>query len=101
MLSEYYAKPLYFVSDNKDAVGEIVSNIGRYASRYQEVCLQGMSCDSGAVVKNCTGNNIIVFKEKEQIKLYKEQNCVFIEAPFENQVLASDRLIFKLVGIQN
>lgn len=100
-LNDFYAKPLYFVLDNKDAAGEIIRNIGQYVLRSQEVCLDTMVCESRAVIKNCTGNNIIVFKEKDQIKLYKLENCVFIEAPFESQVLASDRLIFKLFNIQN
>jgi len=100
-INEFYNKPLYFVSGNQESIGEIMNNIGIYASRSQKVCLANMDCAEDLVVKNCTGNNIIIFKENEQIKLYKESDCIFIEAPSEQQVLATDRLIFKLAGVQN
>jgi len=103
--SNFYGKPLYFVSDNQQAKAELVYNIvnNDYALRAQGACLEGEPCEYETLpVKDCT-NNMIIFKElgiNEDIKIYKQDNCVFIEAPYDKQVLASNKLIFKLFGIQ-
>ncbi|MFA6023268.1 MAG: hypothetical protein WC781_04225 [Candidatus Pacearchaeota archaeon] len=97
--TEFNNKPLYFVSDNPSAQNEITYNIGRYALRTQNVCLQGTACEENLIVKNCS-NNIFVLKSSNQTKAYKQDNCVFIEGYYDEQQRMTDRVIFKFLGIQ-
>lgn len=101
-LEDYYNKPLYFVSGNPDALNEFMYNIRRYASRAQEVCLQGELCAGDFVEKNCS-SNIIMFKTNEdfeKVQILREDNCLFIEGKSEEMARASDRIVFKLLGVQ-
>ena len=98
-LEQIYGKPLYYVGENDRAIGELLHNIGRYAERYQEVCLEGRECLGNFVVKDCS-SNIIILEESNYIDIYEEDNCLFISAPYEKQVLASNRIIFKVLEIQ-
>ena len=100
-VNEISGKPLYYVKDSENAVSELLYNIGRYAQRYQEVCLEGEKCEKDLIEKSCA-DSIIVFKsvENQPIKIYKDNKCVFIEAPTAEQVKAADRLIFKSLNIQ-
>ncbi|MEK6891363.1 MAG: hypothetical protein AABX03_04470 [Nanoarchaeota archaeon] len=103
-LNELYNKPLYFVSSNPSASSEITQNLGRYASRYQETCLTSSGvklgeCDENTVEKTCA-DNIFVFKEANETKVERKDNCLFIESLYSEQVLISDRIIFKTLGIQ-
>jgi len=101
-LSDYSNKPLYFIPDEELAIKEILYNIGKFSLRYQEACLQGENCTGDFVEKNCS-SNMIIFKKidiLEQIKIYKEENCLFIEAPADEQLRASNKIIFSLLEIQ-
>ncbi len=103
-INNFYNKPLYYVISNPEAAGEIERNIGIYAERSQEICLQDaawQNCSSELVIKNCT-NNIFAFREElvNQTNIYKTDNCIFIEAQYEDQTKASDKVIFKLLGIE-
>jgi len=98
-IEDFYGEPLYFVADNKEAINELMYNIGRFAQRSQEVCLDKTECEDDFVVKNCS-DNIVVYRESKATNIYKQENCIFIEAPYDDQVIASDRLIFEVLGIQ-
>jgi hypothetical protein len=98
-LSNINGKPLYYVISNGNAVYEIENNLGRYASRSQEVCLAGEKCEQNLVIKSCS-DNIFAFKETNYTKIYKQGNCTIVEAPYSEQVKISDRLIFNALGIQ-
>lgn len=98
-LEQIYRKPLYYVGENDRAISELIHNLGRYAERYQEVCLEGRECPGNFVVKNCS-SNIIVLGESNYIDIYEDENCLFINAPYDKQVLASNRIIFKVLEIQ-
>ena len=104
-ISYIRGSPLYYVNGNEYAVNVILYNLGRYATRNpQEICLDGEECDGDLITKDCL-SNVVVFKEpindsSETIKIYKEENCIFIEATSAQQVRAADRLVFKLLGIQ-
>lgn len=100
-LSEFYGRPVYFILSNQEAASEILGTLGNYVSRVQtEVCLEGQECSSPNYVRKNCSNNIFIFRESEKINLYKQENCVFIEAPYNEQVKASDRIIFKILGVQ-
>jgi hypothetical protein len=99
-LDYFTGNVIYFVIDNPLAANEIVYNFNNYILRFQEVCLDKEEClDSSLVSKNCS-SKVIVFKESEELSIKKEENCVFILAPYERQIEASDRIIFKALGIQ-
>jgi hypothetical protein len=98
-INDFYNKPLFFVSDNQEASNEIISNIGRFALRYQDVCLQGRDCIGNLVAKNCS-ENIIIIQASEKANVYKKDNCIFIEGNYNDQKLLSDKLIFRTIGIQ-
>ena len=104
-INDFYNKPFYYVLSNTEASGEIERNIGIYAERTQEICLQGINwqnCTSEMAVKNCT-SNVFVFRETSQLNttnIYKQENCIFIEAEYPEQVKASDKVVFKILGVQ-
>jgi len=99
-ISEINGKPLYFFNSDASSLSEIVYNLGRYASRYQEVCLGGMPCNNPEnVVKTCD-DNVIVFRESNESSVIREDNCIFLNSSPGNEVLVSNRLIFKALGVQ-
>jgi len=97
-LNQYYNKPLFIISENNLATAELIRNIGDFVGRYQYACLEGEECKGNLPLKNCT-ENIIIIKQAETIKSYKNESCIFIEAPYEQQIRATDAVIFKLLGI--
>lgn len=97
-ITDYYGKPLYFVSINQDAENEIIQNLGRYAQRYQDACLQGENCSTGFVAKNCT-DNMIIFRFSDNTNTYKTGNCIFVEGSYDYQLKTADKIIFKTIGV--
>jgi len=87
----YHNSPLFIVSDNDIVSGEIVQNIGRYASRVQEACYG--PCEKDLPEKNCD-ENLIIYKESDENKVYQEENCVFIEG----DLIAVDSFLYKILG---
>ena len=99
-LLSIYQKPIYYVPETNEDVSEIFRNLDIFALRFQEACLEGRNCENENVVVKTCSDNVFVFSESENIKIYKQENCIFIEAPLNEQIRASDRLIFKIFGIQ-
>ncbi len=99
-LQDIHGKPLYFIYDNEYVLSEIVNNVGRYASRVQheDVCLEG-DCDEDDVVKTCK-DNVVIIRDMEETKIYKEDNCLFIEGSYYEQIRAADKIIFEILGIE-
>lgn len=102
-LNSYYQKPVYFYEE-KEAKGsgakiEIAKILQSYVLRMQDVCYdKAKNCDENLPIKNCT-DNLIIFKESEDIKISQEENCVFLSAPYEEQLRTADAFIFKILGI--
>jgi len=76
-LSDYLNKPLYFTSSN-EAVSEIINNLGDGVQRYQEVCVDDECDDETLPIKTCM-DNVIIFREGDKNRIYKDENCVYIE----------------------
>jgi len=99
--NSYLNKPLYLVSESaqeKEAVTELARSLGYFSSRMQPSCVEGRQClIEDLPVKNCS-DNIIILTEKNKTKIWKEDNCVFIES--EDLVRAADAFIFKVLGIK-
>ncbi|MGC9309157.1 MAG: hypothetical protein ACP5D2_00490 [Candidatus Nanoarchaeia archaeon] len=90
-LQQYNNKPLYFVNNNP-ASQEIIYNLQGVYLRWQEACLN--ECDN-LPIKNCS-SNLIIFKESEETRVYKDENCVYITG---NYIKATDAFIYKLLDI--
>jgi len=100
-LQNYHNKPLYFVSKNSEAVREIGRNLNNFISRNpQYACLEKQECDKEDLpVKNCTNDNIIIIKESRETSNYKQDNCIFIEGEYEENIKVADALLFKILEI--
>lgn len=102
-LNNYLNKPLYFIGDIGEGSSEISRNlIERFVLRVQQACLEKENCTGNFPVKNCSSDNLIVFKEvlnNETERMYQEEKCVFIFAKSENQSKYADKFLFKLLGI--
>ncbi len=99
-INDFAQKPLYFSSTNKEAISEIATNIGRISSRAQEACLNEETCENKELpIKTCS-DNIIIILESNETKTYKQDKCIFIESPKEDHLMLSDKLVFRILGIQ-
>ena len=101
-LKDFIGKPLYFVGERGDHFSEIELNIGsRFVQRIQLACISNESCEGNLPIKDCTLDNIIVYKEsKEGVeKIYQKDHCVYIESSIQNQALYADALLFNILGI--
>ena len=102
-LDNYYEKPLYVSSENRDAELEIYKNldprINQIVQRIQSACLDSENCDGNLPVKTCE-DNFIMIKESNVSKIIQEENCVFIEGKKEDLVKITDEFLFKILGIE-
>ncbi|MEM4264066.1 MAG: hypothetical protein QW666_04220 [Candidatus Woesearchaeota archaeon] len=91
-LEDYYGKSIYISSDNDAAAYEITLNLGRYLERIQPACYG--QCEKNLPEKNCS-ESMIVFKNAEENKIYKNESCIFIEGNLES----ADAFLYKLLRI--
>jgi len=98
-INDYINKPLYLVSNYEEPNFEISRNLNSFVLRMQKACLE--DCAGDFPIKNCSEDNIIIIKEpeKENEKIYQEENCIFIIADLENQTKYADVVLFKILGI--
>ena len=94
--SDYANQVVYFVNENPAANG-IYSSLQDIATRMQETCLSGMNCTNPSLpIKNCTSNVIVFTNQQSATRVYKQQNCVFIEGDFFK---GADRFLYRLYNI--
>jgi hypothetical protein len=98
-LTQYSGKPLYIYSDNSEAESEIYINFYKVAERIQKACYSGLNCTEDVPVKTCE-NNLIILQYSNNIKIEQKENCLFISAPEENILLATDKALFRIFGIE-
>lgn len=98
-LSEYSGKPLYISSDSSLAEGEIYANMDQIILRRQYACTEGEECPEDFPVKNCD-ENFIVIREENFTNVLQENNCVFILAPQDELVQATDAFLYKIIGVK-
>src|SRR3989344_1756426 len=77
--------------ENQEATNEIASTLGIYSQRIQLVCYG--SCEQDLPEKDCS-EEIIVFKDSQENKVYQEENCIFIEG----DIKAVDAFLYKILG---
>jgi hypothetical protein len=92
-LNDYYGKSVYIASDNQAAAYEIASTLGNYASRVQPACYG--NCSQDLPVKNCS-DNLIVWKDSTENKVYQEDSCIFIEGDLK----AIDAFLYNIFGVK-
>lgn len=96
-IDNYNNKILYFSYDSdRDGINEILQNL-KVENRVQYVCID--DCNEDLPVKTCS-DNIIIIQEFNSTSLIKqEQNCIYILAEPADIIKASDKFIFKILGI--
>jgi hypothetical protein len=94
-LGSYYNQPLYLVGPS-GAYLEVLNVIGGYLLRYQEACAEGFKCEGDFPIKSCD-NNIIVFSNDEETKVYNNQSCVYIQGDLTK---GADAFLYKLLRIE-
>jgi hypothetical protein len=92
-LADYNGLPMYIVSDNNAVSSEIALTLGTYASRVQGACYG--PCDKDLPEKDCS-ENLIIWKDNSENKVYQKQNCVFIEG----DTIAVDAFLYHVLGIK-
>ncbi len=93
--ADYFNEPVYIVNANVATVtlSDFLSSV---ALRVQDACLEEQECLTlDLPIKTCE-DKVFVFKNSNETKVYKQQNCVFIEGNFFDGV---DRLVYKIYGI--
>ncbi|MEM4181561.1 MAG: hypothetical protein QXX68_00135 [Candidatus Pacearchaeota archaeon] len=90
----YFGKKVYFVNSQQPAY-LIVNNI-KEIEIFQEACLdEKCSEEKNLPIKNCT-DHLIVFRDGNETKVLKEENCIFLEGDFNK---AADAFMYKLLDI--
>ncbi len=106
-LQNYANLPLYLGIDSREDLAtsgntEIISNIGTLLMKYQESCLT-KNCTENLPIKNCSENNVIIFKEINETKtsqIKENANCVYIDYKNQEELMAADAFIFKILGLR-
>jgi len=94
-IQDYSGKPLYIESSNQGIYSEIASTLGRYAERVQEACYG--TCENPGLPEKTCSDNLIIWKESIQSKVYQNNSCIFIEGDMK----AVDAFLFKTLGFDN
>jgi len=95
----YKDKELYVYSDDDLAKSEIITNINLFVKDISGACYDGKNCGVGVPIKTCE-DNLIVIEESENSRIFKKDNCVFIQGKKEDLILFTDKYLFKLFGIE-
>jgi len=89
---DYSNSPVYIVSDNQEIYLELSSTLNRLSPKIQPACYG--QCEEDLPEKNCA-ENLIVWRDSLENKVYQEQNCIFIEGGMKSV----DAFLYKLLGI--
>jgi len=83
---------LYIESNNNAISSEIASVLSHYASRVQKACYG--PCEEDLPEKDCS-ENLIIWRDSPQNKVYREDNCIFIEGDLK----AVDAFLYRTLGV--
>jgi hypothetical protein len=97
-LINYQGKPLYFVSEESQAIYQISINLGRLVLRMNPACLDE-DCEEDFPIKTCN-DNLIIIQEAEISEIFTEDNCVFIKGPNKDLLELTDIFLLKTIGIR-
>ena len=102
-LSDYYEKPIYFGINNRGDISttgnnEIWRNMYSFLERSDLSCLDE-NCTEDKPIKNCSSNNVLIFRESNESFVREEESCIFLYSPIYEQGRVADAFLFKLLGI--
>lgn len=98
--SSYQGNKLYILGTGP-ATNEISRNIGAYSLKIGPGCIEGYEekCNADSPIKDCSQDNVIILEESNISRIIQNQNCIFIQSPYESQTMAADAFIFKTLGV--
>jgi len=91
-LDDYVETSYYVDAENDIMAGEILSVLGLYSREIQPACYG--PCEEDLPEKDCS-EKMLVIRDRVENKVYKEDNCVFIEGDLR----AADAFIYHLLGM--
>jgi len=102
-VDEYYQKPVYFGVNSKSDIAstgnnEILRNIYSFVERSDFSCLDE-NCTEDKPIKDCSVNNVIIFKESNESVIKSEDNCIFLYSLTDEQERTADAFLFKILGL--
>lgn len=101
-VEDYYGKPLYIFSEDREAEIEIYRNLDQIAQRIQPACFEdgddSEKCEENWPVKTCE-DNFIIIKESDVAKIIQNKSCVFIYGEQGNLTKITDEFLFKMLSI--
>jgi len=104
IITNYANEPLYFGVNSREDLSipgnrEILVNMQGLILREMVSCLDE-DCTENYPIKNCTSDNIIIFKYGEDINILQEDKCIYLYGPEEEHIRMADAFLFKLMKIQ-
>lgn len=90
---DYIGKAIYIDSQNQGILAELGAAFKSFSPNIQQACLG--QCPEDFPEKNCS-DNLIVWRESAENKVYQQDNCIFIEG----DIRAADSFIYNLFTIQ-
>ncbi|MAH03831.1 hypothetical protein CMI39_03535 [Candidatus Pacearchaeota archaeon] len=98
-IDNYYGKPLYISSKNKEAELEISRNLYQIVQRIQSACLINKECTENLPEKTCE-DNFIIIEESNNTLIIQEDNCVIIQSPKKDLLKTTDEFLFNILKIK-
>ena len=98
-INNYYGKPLYISSKNKEAELEIARNLYSIVQRIQHACLKNRECTENLPEKTCE-DNFIIIEESNNPSITQEDNCVIIKSPKKDLLKTIDEFLFNILEIK-
>lgn len=90
-LNSFVNTPLYFSINNSAISNEVLQFLGKYSSRVQQACYG--ECTEDFPEKDCKIENMIVWKDSPDNKVYQQEKCIFINGDLR----AADAFIYRLM----
>jgi len=102
-LDNYLQKTLYFGINSKVDIAssgsnEILRNIYSLIERNDLSCLNE-NCTEDKPIKDCSVDNVIIFKESNESAIKTENNCLVLYSPIYEQERVADAFLFKILGL--
>ena len=92
-LFSYSTSTLYIDSSNQAITSQISSLFASYAPRIQRACY--LSCPDENIPEKTCSDNLIIWRDLLENKVYQEENCIFIEGDLR----AVEAFIYKMLGL--
>jgi len=97
--NDYAGKPLYYSDDSSiEGIQEIAKNLDKIITRIQPTCMTANCTEF--VRKNCTSDNVMIIRQGNETFINQKENCIFIYAMPGEMIRASDKFLFKILGIE-